>query len=285
MIEDEEGRQYRRRSNSELQVMADTIASTGTEIVRWEQQEPKSPKSAVQVFREGSMSSQSTADTFMDSLAQPTRRKSSSAIRQKKAPFRLLQCSDQQCEVLTPPEESIRVLHRARNNVHFMWDESPRAVLIIKKPNEPEVTETFIRIASWLKKEKNLRVIVEPSVHAELKLEDIETWVCKEQWAEYESLIDFVVTLGGDGTILWVSSLFEKSVPPVLSFAMGSLGFLAPFDSAEASGTLNVCINRLLALGLRVSFFRPFGASNTWRILCLTAFPIVWNDFTKRQID
>jgi NAD kinase len=43
--------------------------------------------------------------------------------------------------------------------------------------------------------------------------------------------IDFCVALGGDGTILHLASLFQGqgstgSVPPVVSFALGSLGFL-----------------------------------------------------------
>ena len=42
--------------------------------------------------------------------------------------------------------------------------------------------------------------------------------------------IGLVVTLGGDGTILHASSLFSAgAVPPVLSFSMGTLGFLLPF--------------------------------------------------------
>jgi len=42
--------------------------------------------------------------------------------------------------------------------------------------------------------------------------------------------IDLMVTLGGDGTILHASSLFSHgAVPPVLSFSMGTLGFLLPF--------------------------------------------------------
>lgn len=43
--------------------------------------------------------------------------------------------------------------------------------------------------------------------------------------------IDLIVTLGGDGTILHASSLFKTGpIPPVLSFSMGTLGFLLPFD-------------------------------------------------------
>uniref|UniRef100_V5ETY2 Kinase n=2 Tax=Kalmanozyma brasiliensis (strain GHG001) TaxID=1365824 RepID=V5ETY2_KALBG len=42
---------------------------------------------------------------------------------------------------------------------------------------------------------------------------------------------DFIITLGGDGSILHVSSLFDRdAVPPVLSFSMGTLGFLLPYD-------------------------------------------------------
>ncbi|CAE6418532.1 hypothetical protein ACGC1H_005077 [Rhizoctonia solani] len=42
--------------------------------------------------------------------------------------------------------------------------------------------------------------------------------------------IDLIITLGGDGTILHANSMFNTGpVPPVLSFSMGTLGFLLPF--------------------------------------------------------
>jgi NADH kinase len=51
--------------------------------------------------------------------------------------------------------------------------------------------------------------------------------------------IDLVVTLGGDGTILHASSLFSVgAVPPVLSFSMGTLGFLLPFHIDDFSKAL-----------------------------------------------
>ena len=42
--------------------------------------------------------------------------------------------------------------------------------------------------------------------------------------------IDFVVCLGGDGTLRDASSLFQQSVPPIMAFHLGSLGFLTPFQ-------------------------------------------------------
>ncbi|GEQ71291.1 hypothetical protein JCM33374_g4972 [Metschnikowia sp. JCM 33374] len=40
---------------------------------------------------------------------------------------------------------------------------------------------------------------------------------------------DLCITLGGDGTVLHVSNMFQTIVPPVISFALGSLGFLTNF--------------------------------------------------------
>lgn len=45
--------------------------------------------------------------------------------------------------------------------------------------------------------------------------------------------IDFIVCLGGDGTLLYASLLFQQSVPPVMAFHLGSLGFLTPFKFAN----------------------------------------------------
>lgn len=42
--------------------------------------------------------------------------------------------------------------------------------------------------------------------------------------------IDFIICLGGDGTLLYASHLFQQSVPPVMAFHLGSLGFLTPFQ-------------------------------------------------------
>ena len=41
---------------------------------------------------------------------------------------------------------------------------------------------------------------------------------------------DLVLTLGGDGTVLFTSYLFQKIVPPVMAFSLGSLGFLTNFE-------------------------------------------------------
>lgn len=65
---------------------------------------------------------------------------------------------------------------------------------------------------------------------------------------------DFVITLGGDGTVLYASWLFQRIVPPVLSFALGSLGFLTKFDFDEYAPTLNSAFNKGVTVSLRLRF-------------------------------
>lgn len=65
---------------------------------------------------------------------------------------------------------------------------------------------------------------------------------------------DFVITLGGDGTVLYASWLFQRIVPPVLSFALGSLGFLTKFDYEGYQETLTKAFNEGVTVSLRLRF-------------------------------
>ncbi|KAI1772883.1 ATP-NAD kinase [Hypoxylon cercidicola] len=65
---------------------------------------------------------------------------------------------------------------------------------------------------------------------------------------------DFVITLGGDGTVLYASWLFQRIVPPVLSFALGSLGFLTKFDFNEYQDILTTAFRDGVTVSLRLRF-------------------------------
>ncbi|KAJ9104471.1 hypothetical protein QFC21_001966 [Naganishia friedmannii] len=68
------------------------------------------------------------------------------------------------------------------------------------------------------------------------------------------NLFDFVVTLGGDGTVLFTSWLFQRIVPPVLPFALGSLGFLTNFDYANFRKTIDNVVDDGIRVNLRMRF-------------------------------
>ncbi|KIM23806.1 hypothetical protein M408DRAFT_27629 [Serendipita vermifera MAFF 305830] len=67
-------------------------------------------------------------------------------------------------------------------------------------------------------------------------------------------LFDFVVTLGGDGTVLFTSWLFQQIVPPVLPFALGSLGFLTNFDFVDHKAVMDAAIDTGIRVNLRMRF-------------------------------
>ncbi|CAL5865861.1 uncharacterized protein PFLUO_LOCUS67 [Penicillium psychrofluorescens] len=87
-----------------------------------------------------------------------------------------------------------------------------------------------------------------PSAKGRLKYWDLQ--LAQDQ----PHLFDFVITLGGDGTVLYTSWLFQRIVPPVLSFALGSLGFLTNFDFADYKQTLETAFRDGVVVSLRLRF-------------------------------
>ncbi|KAL3784458.1 hypothetical protein ACHAW5_004018 [Stephanodiscus triporus] len=57
--------------------------------------------------------------------------------------------------------------------------------------------------------------------------------------------VDLVVTLGGDGLLMYAAQVFSGPVPPILPVAGGSMGFLTPFSREEMLEAI------LVSLGLR----------------------------------
>lgn len=70
----------------------------------------------------------------------------------------------------------------------------------------------------------------------------------------YHQKTDLMVTLGGDGTILHAASLFSTSrcVPPFLSFAMGTLGFLGEFKWVEYAAAFKALRSSGAASDIRI---------------------------------
>ena len=145
---------------------------------------------------------------------------------EKKSPFQLLLCNDDGCEVREPTDRAIRHAQIGTPHSQFAWLEPPKNVLVVKKPNDKNTTTALVAVIDILKS-KNIKPWVEPAVHWETGVGI--TWSLEDD-PRLDKKIDFIICLGGDGTILWVSNLFPKAVPPVISFAMGSLGFLTAFE-------------------------------------------------------
>ncbi|XP_021471926.2 NAD kinase isoform X1 [Oncorhynchus mykiss] len=117
------------------------------------------------------------------------------------------------------------------------WNKPPKSVLVIKKIQDASLLQPFKELCVFLT-EKNMIVYVERKVLADPVIQADESFAAviqrfctfREDLDDISNRVDFIICLGGDGTLLYASSLFQKTVPPVMSFHLGSLGFLTPFN-------------------------------------------------------
>lgn len=117
------------------------------------------------------------------------------------------------------------------------WNKPPVNVLVIRKIRDESLVEPFKELCRFLVEEKQMMVYVERRVADDATLSNDEAFgsirnqLCtfREGYDDISDCIDLIICLGGDGTLLYASSLFQGSVPPVMAFHLGSLGFLTPF--------------------------------------------------------
>lgn len=131
----------------------------------------------------------------------------------------------------------------------FHW----RRVFFITKPGKEfqrEVSHALNHLWSL-----NLEVVVEPKLYDQLKRDSSmshlfsSTRTINGTEVESEPLIsfsssdfkiDFIITFGGDGLLLYVNTLFAgRNIPPAMCFDFGSLGFLSPFCFSNFEDEVN----------------------------------------------
>ncbi|EFN53556.1 hypothetical protein CHLNCDRAFT_136701 [Chlorella variabilis] len=125
---------------------------------------------------------------------------------------------------------------KLRRRCNLLWEEGhPNCVLLVKKPGDAAASQKLKEIGSWLKGH-GLQVLVERPV-AQAEFSEFEAF----QPSRHNPQIDLCITLGGDGTVLHLASLFveDAPLPPVISFAMGTLGFLTPFNASMSRTVLS----------------------------------------------
>ncbi|KAI1336814.1 ATP-NAD kinase [Xylariaceae sp. FL0016] len=132
-----------------------------------------------------------------------------------------------------------------------------RNIMIVTKARDNELVYLTRELTMWLLRTPRYGSDVGVNVYVDAKLrsskrfgassivdEDprfqsmLRYWSPDLCWSQPEKF-DLVLTLGGDGTVLFTSWLFQRVVPPVLSFSLGSLGFLTNFEFEKYKQHLN----------------------------------------------
>ncbi|KAJ9053581.1 NADH kinase pos5, variant 2 [Entomophthora muscae] len=146
--------------------------------------------------------------------------------------------------VVIPKDDPIKPNLQHLNGLGLRWRQSPKTVLIVKKPQDVASDQALIEVSNWLKETYKTNIIIEPHIKEEVQKQIPYAIVfSKDEIPHLQNVVDFVVTLGGDGSILHVSSLFNKHVPPLISFSMGRLGFLLPFKLSHFKKELGRLMN------------------------------------------
>ncbi|QUC18304.1 uncharacterized protein UV8b_02545 [Ustilaginoidea virens] len=123
-----------------------------------------------------------------------------------------------------------------------------RNVMIVTKARDHQLVYLTRELTTWLLRTPRYGSDLGVNVYVDAKLRGskrfdapgivaqhppsehmLRYWTPDLCWNQPERF-DLVLTLGGDGTVLFTSWLFQRIVPPVLSFSLGSLGFMTTFD-------------------------------------------------------
>ncbi len=148
-----------------------------------------------------------------------------------------------------------------------------RNVMIVTKARDNDLVLLTRELAEWLLSVPRYGSDLGINVYVDAKLRNskrfnaagllekgprfehmLKYWTPDLCWTSPE-IFDLVLTLGGDGTVLFTSWLFQRIVPPILSFSLGSLGFLTNFEFS----TYKEHLNRIMGeAGMRVNLRMRF---------------------------
>ncbi|KAK4647522.1 NAD(+) kinase [Podospora bellae-mahoneyi] len=148
-----------------------------------------------------------------------------------------------------------------------------RSVMIVTKARDNQLVLLTRELTQWLLRTPRYGADVGVNVYVDAKLRHakrfdassivaenekfndmLRYWTPDLCWSQPEKF-DLVLTLGGDGTVLFTSWLFQRVVPPVLSFSLGSLGFLTTFEFEKYKEHLNRIMGEA---GMRVNLRMRF---------------------------
>jgi NAD+ kinase len=124
-----------------------------------------------------------------------------------------------------------------------------QVVGLVAKYEEPKASEMVSWLVPWLK-EKKKQVLVEPG------FETSGARSCSKQ--EMARKADLIVALGGDGTLLSIARLVERSKVPILGVNLGGLGFITEIAIDELESILertlagNFSVEKRMTLDIRV---------------------------------
>jgi NAD+ kinase len=116
---------------------------------------------------------------------------------------------------------------------------------IISKPSKPELAQIAPKAAEWLR-QHGYEVYVDPETSAYVPSVPV---LEREHMAEKKP--DFVLVLGGDGTMLAAARAVAQAGVPIVGVNLGSLGFLTEVPVEELYETLQALVENRVTMESR----------------------------------
>ena len=107
-----------------------------------------------------------------------------------------------------------------------------KTIGITSKPKKPEVRDIVTPLVHWLH-DRSIEVLVDKETGS--TLDGSEKCVTRN---EMPSLVDLIIVLGGDGTLLATARVLNRKPVPLLAVNLGGLGFLTVITRDELYSTL-----------------------------------------------
>ena len=119
---------------------------------------------------------------------------------------------------------------------------------VIENEQRPEVQQLFDELSK-----KNIEVVVCHSFYESIKdsMRFINAPKIFHDSSDLDSAIDFLISLGGDGTLLDTVTLVRNKNIPVLGINFGRLGFLASIGHKEFQTAIQALIERTFVIDKR----------------------------------
>ena len=108
-----------------------------------------------------------------------------------------------------------------------------KAVGIVSKPSKPEVAQIVPQLTEWLTSH-GYTFVVDPETSSFAKTAET---ISREAMGARK--LDFVIVLGGDGTLLSAARVVAKAGIPIMGVNLGALGFLTEVPLDELYSTLD----------------------------------------------
>src|SRR2546422_1706657 len=128
---------------------------------------------------------------------------------------------------------------------------SIQRVGVVVKPHQPDALQTLCRLAEWLN-ERGITLLGGPEIESERIEQETGCSVQVVEQNQLATLVDLMLVLGGDGTMIATSRMVGDADVPVMGVNFGGLGYLAEFRIEELFDALESILKGQYKLEKRV---------------------------------